>query len=143
MHFLAVPQIITFPSDMSTSEGKTICIVIKISEEFQSTVTWYHNGEPIEEDYAHEIEADGSLILPSVELHHSGVYKAVVTNEYGSVQREMKLTVIEEGRKTKTVPSEIVYTRPIPVAEFVKCVAELHTNSDKPFKDLYQVVHMI
>ena len=124
---------------MSATEGKAVCIVIKVSEEFQPTVTWYHNGEPIEEDYAHEIEADGSLILPSVEVDHSGIYKALVTNENGSVKREMKLTVIEEGRKTKTALSKIVYTRPIPVSEFVKYVAELHTNSDKPFKDLYQV----
>ena len=134
-----MPQIITFPSDMSATEGKAVCIVIKVSEEFQPTVTWYHNGEPIEEDYAHEIEADGSLVLPSVELNHSGIYKAMVANENGSVQREMKLMVREEGRKSKTVPSEIVYTRPIPVSEFVKYVAELHTNSDKPFKDLYRV----
>ena len=128
---------------MSATEGKAVCIVIKVSEEFQPTVTWYHNGEPIEEDYAHEIEADGSLILPSVEVDHSGIYKALVTNENGSVKREMKLTVIEEGRKTKTALSEIVYSRLIPVSEFVKCVAELHTNSDKLFKDLYQVcMHM-
>ena len=138
---LAVPQIIEFPSDMSATEGKAVYFNIKVNEEFQPTVTWYHNGEPVEEDYAHEIEANGSLVLPSVELDHSGTYKAVVTNEYGSEQKEVKLVVREEDIKTdhEAAVSQIVYTRPIPVSKFVKYVGELHTNSNQLFKDLFRV----
>ena len=141
MYFPLVPQITEFPSDMSAIEGKAIYLIIKIDGELQSGVTWYHNGEPIEEDYAHEIEADGSLVLPSVEQGHSGIYKVVVSNEHGSVQQEVKLVVREELGKTESGMgvSEIVYTRPIPASNFVKYVAELHVNVNQPFKDLFQV----
>ena len=137
----SVPQITKFPSDMSAIEGKAVYLIIKIDGELQSRVNWYHNGEPIEEDYAHEIEADGSLVLPSVEQGHSGIYKVVVSNEHGSVQREVKLVVREElGKMESGVGvSEIVYTRPIPVSHFVKYVAELHINVNQSFKDLFQV----
>ena len=112
---------------------------IKVSGVPQPTVTWYHDGEPVRTDYAREIEADGSLAIPSVELKHSGVYKAVVANQHGSEERELKLTVNEEGGASTAVTSEVVSTRPIPISNFGKYVAELHTNSNQPFKDLYQV----
>ena len=62
---------------------------IIVNGEPQPTVTWYHNGESVREDYAHEIETDGSLAIPSTELKHSGVYKAVVVNQHGSEEREV------------------------------------------------------
>ena len=106
----------------------------------QPTVTWYHDGEPVRADYANEIEADGSLAIPSTELKHSGVYKSVVANQHGSEEREVKLTVGEEGGTSKAIAfGEMVSTKPIPIPEFGKYVAELHANSNQPFKDLYQV----
>ena len=144
VHFLLVPQITRFPTDLSAIEGKAVYLIIKVKGELQPRVTWYHNGEPIEEDYAHEIEADGSLVLPSVEIGHSGIYKAVVSNEYGYVKQEMNLVVREElEMKTEVTVSEIVYSRPIPVSNFVQYVAELHTNTNQPFKDLFQVCPII
>ena len=35
--------------------------------------------------------------------------------------------------------SEIVYSKPIPISEFTKYVAELHTDMNQPFQDLFQV----
>ena len=99
-----------------------------------------HDWEPVRADYAHEIEADGSLAIPSTELKHSGVYKAVVANQHGSEEREVKLMVNQEGGTSTAIAfDEIVSTRPIPIPEFGKYVAELHANSNQPFKDLYQV----
>ena len=113
---------------------------IKVSGEPQPTVTWYHNGEPVRADYAREIESDGSLTIPSTELKHSGVYKAVAANSHGFGEREIKLMVNEEtGALTASAIGEVVFFRPIPIPEFGKYVAELHANSNKPFKDLYQV----
>ena len=103
---------------------------MEVSGEPQPTVTWYHDGELIIADYAHEIDADGSLAIPSAELKYSGTYKAVVANQHGSEERDVRLTINK---------SEIVSTRPIPIPEFGKYVAELHANSNQPFKDLYQV----
>ena len=114
---------------------------IKVSGVPQPTVTWYHDGEPVRADYAREIEADGSLAIPSTELKHSGVYKAFVANQHGSEERELTLTVNEEGGASTAAFSSngVVSTRPIPISNFGKYVAELHANSNQPFKDLYQV----
>ena len=78
----------------------------------------------------------------SQRLKHSGVYKAVVANEYGSEQREVLLTIYEEGSTRSmdaAISHHIVSSRPIPIPEFGKYVAELHANSNQAFKDLYQV----
>ena len=137
----AEPAITKFPSNTTVTEGEGVYFKIKVSGEPQPTVTWYHNGELVREDYAHEIETDGCLAIPSTELKHSGVYKAVVVNQYGSKEREVKLIVNEEGGTSMdTVTSHrIVSSRPLPIPEFGKYVAELHANSNKGFKDLYQV----
>ena len=71
---------------------------VKVSGVPQPTVTWYHDGETVKADYAHEIEEDGSLAISSTELKHSGEYKAVVTNQHGSEEREVKLTVDKNGK---------------------------------------------
>ena len=133
------PKIVDFPSDTNITEGEGVYLRIKVSGEPQPTVTWYHNGEPVRADYAREIESDGSLAIPSAELKHSGVYKAVAENKHGSEQREIKLTVSEEGAETTVDIGERVKSRPIPIPEFGKYVSELHSNSNKPFKDLYEV----
>ena len=133
-------QILKFPSDTNITEGEGVYFKIKVSGVPQPTVTWYHDGEPVTADYAREIEADGSLAIPSAELKHSGVYKAMVANQHGSEERELKLTVNEEGGASTAIPiGNIVSSRPIPIPMFGRYVAELHANSNQPFKDLYQV----
>ena len=137
------PQITVFPSDISATEGEGVYLKVKTSGVPQPTVTWYHNGEPVIADYAHEIEEDGSLVLPSMELKHSGVYKAVVANKHGFEKRMMKLMVEKEGESsTIATTGEKVSTRHIPILEFGEYVAELHTSSNQPFKNLYQVCTM-
>ena len=113
---------------------------MKVSGEPQPTVIWYHDGEPVRADYALEIEADGSLTIPSTELKHSGVYKAVVANQHGSEEREVKLMINKEGGfSVADGIGDITSTRPIPILEFGKRVAELHADSNQPFMELYQV----
>ena len=115
---------------------------VKVSGEPQPIMTWYQDWEPVRADYSHEIEADGNLAIPSSELKHSGVYKAAVSNEYGSEAREVKLTVYEEGGTQSmdtAISHHVVSSRPIPIPEFGRYVAELHANSNQAFKDLYQV----
>ena len=129
-----------FPSDTNITEGEGVYFRIKVSGEPQPTVTWYHDGEPVRADYAREIESDGSLTIPSTELKHSGVYKAVAANSHGSEEREIKLMVNEEGgASTAVAVGDIVSSRPIPIPEFGEYVANLHANSNQPFKDLYEV----
>ena len=135
------PHITTnIPSDAIVIEGEGVYFKIKVSGEPQPTVIWYYNGEPVRADYAHEIDSDGSLTIPSTELKHSGVYKAVASNLHGSEEKEIKLIVNEEeGDSTAVVIGDVVSSRPIPIQEFEKYVAELHSNSNQPFKSLFQV----
>ena len=125
---------------MCVTEGKGVYFKLEVSGLPQPTVIWYHDEEQVKADYAREIEEDGSLAIPSTELKHSGVYKAVVTNQHGSKEREVSLTVDKEGESLECAAiDEIVSTRPIPILEFGKYVSQLHANSNQPFKDLYQV----
>ena len=131
-----------FPSDVTVTEREGLYFKIDVSGEPQPSVTWYHDGEPIRADYAREIESDGSLTIPSTELKHSGVYKAVAANKHGSEEREVKLEVRKEGEISTCVPDEredVVSTRAIPVLDFGKYVAELHADSNQPFIKLYKV----
>ena len=123
-----------FPSDTTTTEGESVYFKLEVSGEPQPTATWYHDGELIRADYAHEVDVDGSLAIPSAELKCSGTYKAVVANQHGSEEKEVRLTI----NKSETA-AEIVSSRPIPIPEFGKYVTELHANSNQPFKELYQV----
>ncbi|MCG8623381.1 MAG: hypothetical protein MJE68_15485, partial [Proteobacteria bacterium] len=69
-----------------------------------------------------------------------GVYKAVAANSHGSDEREIKLTVNEEGgASTAVAVGDVVSSRPIPIPEFGEYVANLHANSNQPFKDLFEV----
>ena len=99
-------------------------------------------GEPVRADYAHEIELGRHLAISSTELKHSGVYKAVVVNQYGSEERGLELTVYKEedaGSKDDATSHCVVSSRPIPIPEVGKYVAEHHANSNQAFKDLYKV----
>ena len=112
MYTFTEPTITKFPSDTTITEGEGVYFRIKVSGVPQPTVTWYHDGEPVRADYAREIEADGSLAIPSTELKHSGVYKATVANQHGSEEREVKLMVGEDGGTSKAIAfSEMVSTQ--------------------------------
>ena len=133
-------MIIKFPSDTNVAEREGVFLKIKFNGMPQPIVTWYHNRETVQTDYAREIESDGSLAIPSTELKHSGVYKAVVVNQHGSEERELNLTVSKRGDASlATTVGGTVFSRPIPVSKFGKYVAELHANCNQHFKDLFKV----
>ena len=97
-----------FPCDMIVTEGEGVYFKVKVSGVPQPTVTWYHDGETVKADYAREIEEDGSLAIPSTELKHSGVYKAVVTNQHGSEEREVMLTVNKERESLGYAATDVI-----------------------------------
>ena len=107
------PQITKFPSDAAVIEEERVYSRI--------------DGEPVRADYAHEIESDRSLTILSIELKHSRVHHAAAANKNGGTSADVDV-------------GEVVFSNPIPIPWFGKHVAELHTNSNKPFKDLYQVM---
>ena len=112
------PKITTFPSDTTVTECEGVYFKVKVSgEPLKPTVTWYHDEEQVRADYAHEIEVDGSLCIACTELKHSGVYKSVVANQYGSEERKVRLRVYEEGGTQSmdaTAIGHTVSSRPTP-----------------------------
>ena len=88
-------------------------------------------------DYSIEIDEQGSLIFPSIEFNHSGVYKVVATNDSGMAEKEVTVNVMSEG--CDAVESEGSGETKIPVAEFGRFVSEHHAQGNKKFRERFEV----
>ena len=71
LHFRTESLIAMFPEDKQVLEGEEV--VFKVTGFSQPKMTWYHNREEVVADYSQDVAEDGSLIMPSAELKHSGV----------------------------------------------------------------------
>ena len=108
---------------------------------------WYHNDQLVEEDYAHEITEEGSLIMATAEEKHRGAYKLVAQNSAGVAKKSLVLIVIkeedDEGHAAMAANGySVVGQLPldaIPVAEFGQYVASCHADNHKGFRSLYWV----
>ena len=123
-------------------EGEGVVFQVEVTGSPQPKLTWYHDGVEVKADYSNELAEDGSLTMPSAETKHSGVYQLVAANKAGSVEREVKLEVGQEGAgPADEEPSyeSVPLTGPIPVAIFGDHVSHRHSKNNKPFKDEYEV----
>ena len=112
---------------------------VKVTGVPHPNLTWYHNGVEVKEDYSRDLSEDGSLIMPSAESKHSGVYKLVVHNTAGRVEREVRLTVEEENQSRPVLVRSPVPMAAIPVSQFGNHVENYHKRSNQGFKEKYQV----
>ena len=126
-----------FPEDTYVQEGEGVLFQVKVTGVPHPNLTWYHNGVEVKEDYSRDLSEDGSLIMPSAESKHSGVYKLVVHNTAGRVEREVRLIVEEENQH---IPLSIALYTSIPVSKFGDHVEKYHKRSNKGFQDEYQVM---
>ena len=135
------PVIQNFPSTMTVEEGQCVTFNVQVSGAPKPICTWYHEGNSIESDYAHEIHEDGSLVILTAEIQHQGTYKFVAVNSSGRVEEELVLTIVQEGSdEARKINSDAnVKTGPIPVSKFGEFVAESHANSNKGFHSQYSV----
>ena len=62
-------------------------------------------------------------------MRHSGIYRLVATNSEGIAEKQLLLKVITEENKEPPL-TEVIKTRPVPVAEFGKYVSLNHGNSN-------------
>ena len=138
LHITTVPVIVQFPEDTYVQEGEGVLFHVKVTGVPHPNLTWYHNGVEVKEDYSRDLSEDGSLIMPSAESKHSGVYKLVVHNTAGRVEREVRLTVEEENHN-KPVLRPGVPMAAIPVSQFENHVERDHKRSNQGFKEEYQV----
>ena len=137
------PAILGFPTHLSPIEGEEVRIEMKLEGYPLPTIVWYQNGEAIVTDYSKEIDEQGSLFFPSIELKHSGVYKVIATNRGGEVEKEVSVSVKSEGCDGGVGGEAEVTSRPVPVAEFGEFVSEHHANGNKKFKESYEVLGVL
>ena len=110
---------------------------VEVSGAPHPELVWYHDGVRVVADYSMELAEDGSLTMPSAELKHSGMYKLVASNPAGSVEREVRLVVEEEGRKRPAPERELA---PVPVNKLGSHVVKNHSRNNKGFDDEYHSI---
>ena len=136
------PVIKKFPNPMKVEEGHNVTFNVQVSGKPTPTYAWYHEGNSIESDYAHEIHEDGSLAIFSAEIQHQGTYQFVAVNSSGRVDEQVMLNVVQEDTdEARKINGDMkhVKTGPIPVSKFGEFVAESHANSNKGFHSQYSV----
>ena len=113
-----------FPENTFVQEGEGVLFHVKVTGVPHPNLTWYHNGVEVKADYSRDLTEDSSLSLPSSESKHSGVYRLVALNPAGRAEREVRLTLEEEGQNKSSSGSH---------------VEKNHTRSNKGFKEEYTV----
>ena len=133
------PVVLKFPKDTRVQEGESVLFHVEVTGSPQPQVKWYHNGEEVVAGYSKELSEDGSLIMPSVEPKHSGIYQLVAHNAAGRVEREVKLKVDREEDEVVDSYAVVPASVSIPVSSFGSYVEQKHSGNNKPFKDEYDV----
>ena len=64
-------------------------------------VIWYYNGEALRSGNGVVVSDDGSLLISSLQVNHSGIYQCVAENRFGEDRRTWILEV-REGSKQNT-----------------------------------------
>ena len=142
-----MPSIEQFPESQTVDEGKMVMFSVKVSGSPPPSISWYHGNTQLRNDSAHEISDNGSLTIYATEMKHAGVYRMVVTNISGSVEEQLKLTIVE-ATNPELLSSDWGQVPPTPpaktrggyhVSQFGEFVAQNHANTNKGFKALYSV----
>ena len=120
-------------------EGEGVSFKVAVRGDPELTLTWYHEGNELISDYSLEIQPDGTLVIASAELRHNGVYKLSARNSSGVAERELSLTVQQEGEEINAPSNIEVDFTAVPVADFGDYVARNHSQSDAGFRKLYEV----
>ena len=127
---------------MTENEGNRVEFHVKVSGTPDPQLTWYHESTCLDNDYAHEISTDGTLIIATTEMKHSGTYQLVASNSAGTVEKKFTLNLIaetpEEPRMTATAVSHPVYG-----TDLGQYVARNHADTNKGFGTLFSVSHSL
>ena len=142
-----VPVIEKFPGTMTVEVGQRVNFKVSISGTPKPSYQWYHNDQPVEEDYAHEVSTEGCLVMATAEEKHEGTYKLVAENLAGVAEKSLVLIVVkddeDENNAALIVNGDTVRgqlpLQAIPVAEFGQYVANCHADSHKGFRSMYWV----
>ena len=136
------PVIEGFPANTTVEEGHQVLFKVKVIGTPTPSYSWYHEGELVTDDYAHELKEDGSLLLVNVEEKQKGTYCFVANNDAGTVSQQVLLIVAVEGSdEAKMAKGDAASAKigPIPVREFGEFVSNGHTKSNQGFKSQFEV----
>ena len=131
-----------FPGKTTVEEGHEVLFKVKVTGIPTPSHSWYHEGELVTDDYAHELQEDGSLLLVNVEEKQKGTYRFVANNDAGTVSQQVLLIVAVEGSdEAKMVKGDAASAKigPIPVREFGEFVSNGHAKSNQGFKSQFEV----
>ena len=120
-------------------EGEAVVFTVKVTGVPTPSLTWYQDGRELVMDYSVEMTDDDCLTLPSAELKHSGVYQLVAVNKAGRVERQVSLSVRQEGQSLGHKPEIQTCFSPIPIEEFGDYVVKGHFNDNQGFVDRFAV----
>ena len=141
------PVIEEFPSTTSVEEGHRVEFTVHVTGTPPLLFNWYHDGQLVTEDYAHEIMEDGSLIIFTAEESHKGTYQFVANNSAGTVDQQVILVIVkEETDEAKVLNGEAKLQAsigPIPVKDFGTFVADSHANSNDKFQLQFNVSYIL
>ena len=141
------PVIECFPGTITVEEGRQVKFKVSISGIPKPSYQWYHYDKPVEEDYAHEVTEEGSLVMGTTEENHRGTYKLVVKNSAGVAKKSVELIVTkveadEDGAAIATNDDTVngqLSLEAIPVTEFGQYVANCHADNHRGFRSLCMV----
>lgn len=141
----------------SAVEGEMVVFSVQVSGSPSPSISWYHDNTQVESDYAHDIADNGSLTIYTTEMKHAGIYRMVATNSAGTVDQQLKFTVLREAVQAAAVdlspappvrppknaapPSLPPKPTSLRVDQFGAFVAKNHADTNKGFRSLYQVSH--
>ena len=60
--------------DTSPTEGEEVYLHIQVKGHPTPSLNWYHDGVVVRADYSREIDGDGGLLFPCIEVAHSGMH---------------------------------------------------------------------
>lgn len=137
-------DITEFPEETDVLEGEAVLFHVKVTGvTHQPKLTWYHDGEEVVADYSAELTEDGTLILPSAETKHSGMYKLVAQGPTGRKEREVRLIVRAENAQEIAVDTQnqsVPEPSAIPLAYFANHIKQNHKKNNQTFRDEYEVI---
>lgn len=133
------PVIEIFPDDTYAIEGESLLLPVSVKGFPKPIIIWLFEGNEVTKENSVEIQLDGSLFIPVVQLKHTGHYQLVARNSIGTAEKSFNVFVkLRELRRVLTMHDGTLL-KPIPLEQFGAYVAENHAQDNKGFKNQYSV----
>lgn len=124
--------------DIQAKQGQEITIWVELSGTPPPAVTWYHNGNILDEECLED--DDTKLVIENVTSIHAGVYQFEALNLVGTVRGQIRVFVLGAGTE-KPISASANHTQslPVQVCKWAEHVGELHNHGNREFRNQYKV----